>query len=131
MYEKFAALAFALIVTVNAQDEEYGDDTTAFAQTPEPEFPEDWASYLEIPEDFGDFENNVESVGLVHWYDGDDSDIFTWAEENYVDGVDTSFGMPTGDVFMAEVTFFEDITADEAQYLCFDDGTITWCAATT
>ena len=131
MYEKFAALAFALIVTVKAQDDYYPDDTTAFAQTPEPEFPEDWAEYLTIPDDFGDFENNVESVGLALWFDGDDSDIFAWADDNYVDGVDTSFGFPTGDVFMAEVTFIEDITSDEAQYLCFDFFVITWCAATT
>ena len=58
------------------------------------------------------------------------ADIFTWADDNYVDGIEPSFGIPTGDVFMAEVTFIDDITSDEAQYLCFDDATNCICAGT-
>ena len=46
------------------------------------------------------------------------ADIFTLADENYVDGIEPSFGSPTGGVFMAEVIFIYDITSNEAQYFC-------------
>ena len=97
MYEKFAALAFALIVAVKAQDE-FDEEATVYEQTPEPEFPVDWAEYLTIPDDFGEFTNNVESVGAALWFDGEDSEIFAWAEDNY-DEDNTNFDAPTGDVF--------------------------------
>ena len=125
MYEKFAALAFALIVTVNAQDDYEGDDMV-YEQTPEPEFPADWAEYIAIPEDFGEFTNNVESVGVALWDDGEDSDIFTWAEDNFEeDNVD--FGAPTGGVCAAEVTFIDGVST---AWLCFADGEMVLCATT-
>ena len=70
MYEKFAALAFALIVTVNAQAANGVADAAVYEQTPEPEFPADWAQEIAIPDDFGAFTNNVESVGVALWADG-------------------------------------------------------------
>ena len=126
MYEKFAALAFALIVTVNAQDDYgYGDDAV-YEQTPEPEFPADWAEYIAIPDDFGEFTNNVESVGVALWDDGEDSDIFTWAEDNFEED-NANFGAPTGDVFAAEVTFIDGVST---AWLCFNPDEMVLCAAT-
>ena len=101
MYEKFAALAFALIVTVQAQEEDYYNTYGAdYEQAMAPTFPVDIAEYLTIPYDFGDFNNKIDSVGVALWYDGEDSEIFAWADDNYVED-NTEFGMPTGDVFMA------------------------------
>ena len=127
MYEKFAALAFALIVTVQAQEEDVYNYSGGYKQSPQPTFPVDIAQYLTIPDDFGDFTNNIESIGVALWYDGIASDIFAWAIENYVGKVYYAV-MPSGNVFMAEVAFIDTVSKTDSQILCFDDGTTCICA---
>ena len=129
MHEKFAALAFTLIVAVQAQEEDdYNTYGTEYVQTPEPTFPVDIAEYLTIPDDFGDFTNNIESVGVALWYDGNDSDIFAWANDDYVVYGRFDFGTPTGDVFMAEVTFIDYVYTYLYHIICFDDTRNCICA---
>lgn len=118
MYEKFAALAFALAATVSAVDYYSEGMGTYYDETPEPIVDYSEWTFVTIPDDFGEFVNNVESVGVVLKYDGDDSDIFNWAAENYE--VNTDFDEPTGDVFAATVGFLDTVTAESAYTLCFN-----------
>jgi hypothetical protein len=138
MYEKFAALAFALFATVHGQDYDV-EETTAIEQTPVPDIGDDtlW-NLVTIPEDedFGEFNNNVEYIGVALWGEDEESDIFAWAEENYEENTD--YMEPTGDVFAAEIGFLEafyegysiavGFYADgaEAAYFATSDGFATW-----
>ena len=79
-----------------------------------------WLKYLTIPEDFGDFDNNIDWIRAALWYDGDQSKIFDWADRNYDES--PSFGMPISNVFLAEVSFIDDIKTNEGMLLCFDNG---------
>jgi hypothetical protein len=88
-----------------------------YDETPEPIVDYSELTFVTIPNDFGEFVNNVESVGVVLKYDGDDSDIFTWASENY--DINTDFDEPTGDVFAATVGFLDTVTAESGNTLCF------------
>ena len=47
-------------------------------QTPEPNFDKHDLNYLEIPNNFDNFNNNIISVGFGVWDDGDYSQIFNW-----------------------------------------------------
>jgi hypothetical protein len=33
---------------------------------------------MTIPDKFEDFDNNIESIGIGLWYDGDYSEIYNW-----------------------------------------------------
>lgn len=98
-----------------------------FVQTPQPEFPVDWAQDIAVPEEeeFGDFTNNVESVQAALWNDGEESEIFTWAEDNY-DEETANFGAPNGDVFELQVTFIDGVTTT---WVCLDGGEDVLCAS--
>lgn len=58
-----------------------------------------------IPEDFGEFNNNVDYIGVALWGEDEDSDINAWVEDNWVENPD--YVEPTGDVFAAEIGFLE------------------------
>jgi hypothetical protein len=38
---------------------------------------------LTVPDDFGYFINNVDFVRVALWFDGNESDIFAWANSFY------------------------------------------------
>ena len=52
--------------------------TKPMQQTPEPNFDKHDLNYLEIPNNFDNFNNNIISVGFGVWDDGDYSQIFNW-----------------------------------------------------
>ena len=83
---------------------------------------------MNIPDDFGDFTNNIESIGVAFWNDELRGDVITaWVIENYF--VENSYtNLPSGDVFMAEVAFIDTVSKTDSQILCFDDGTTCICA---
>ena len=87
--------------------------------------------WMTIPEDFSDFENNIDTLRICLWYDGENSDIFTWATNNSENNTD--FGMPTGNVFAAEVQYLGIVWNDDRHYICFDhaDFNKVRCAATS
>jgi|688.fasta_scaffold615127_1 hypothetical protein len=118
MYEKFVALAFALLAT--AQPEEYYLDSYGayYDQTPEPIVEDIEWTYLTVPDDFGEFVNNIEFLGVSLFFDGEDSEIFGWAVSNYV--ANSDFAEPTGYVFAAAVGYLDTVSDEELMYLCFD-----------
>ena len=126
MYAKYTAIAFALLATVFAQDEEKSVDGAM--QTPEPDWNVDWWTLVTVPEDFGEFDNNIDYIGFALWDDGEDSAIFDWAKTDYVENED--YYEPTGEVFAAQVGFLEAITDTQSYYLCFDneDFASAYCA---
>ena len=83
---------------------------------------------MTIPEDFGEFTNNIEYIGFALWDDGKDSDIFGWLKTDYVKNED--YNEPTGEVFAAEVKFLEAISELQSYYLCFSnaDFEVAYCA---
>ena len=73
---------------------------------------------MEIPDDFGKFKNNIVSVGMGIWYDGDYSDIFNWLENEFLPSYNK---WPTdGYVFGTQVVFSSAVFPTEAQYICFN-----------
>ena len=117
-----------------------GDDSTrntgysadVFYQTPYPMLEDTkLTAQMTIPEEFSDFQNNVDIVSICLWYDGENSDIFSWATENSENNTD--FGMPTGDIFAAEVQYLGIVWNDDRHYICFDhaDFANVRCAATS
>ena len=126
MYAKYTAIAFALLATVFAQDEEESVDGAM--QTPVPDWNVDWWTLVTVPEDFGEFDNNIDYIGFALWDDGEDSAIFDWAETDYVENED--YNEPTCEVFAAHVGFLEAITETQSYHLCFDndDFTLAYCA---
>ena len=76
---------------------------------------------MTIPVYFGNFDNNIESIGLGIWYDGDYSDIWSWLVNNRADCFgEFMWPEPNGYVLAAEVTFKRKVESREAQYICFN-----------
>lgn len=78
-------------------------------------------NYLTIPDKFDDFKNNIESIAIGLWYDGDYSEIYNWVASRYVKNQD--FEIPNGYVFGAQVVLITDQDmSTEAYYICFVRG---------
>ena len=73
---------------------------------------------MTVPDDFGEFVNNLEFVGVTLFFDGEDSEIFGWAVSNYE--ANSDFEKPIGDVFAAAVGYFDTVSDEELMLLCFD-----------
>ena len=123
MRKTFVALTFALSAIVEATHEDNTDcnyPNEPYEQTPQPFWDQHDLIYMDIPSDFGKFDNNFEYIGVGWWYDGDYSNIFNWLDNNFEKNCIDYFHL-TGYVSGVKVAFLREVLPSEDQYICFFD----------